>query len=159
MKVRRYLNARINRQVSAEDKALSGRVQQGLQSQGFANGPLSRYEYCIEDFHRRVQGACPVRPVEVGLHGRLPVPYGVQRHPDGLVIAGVVVCGKVDVVVPEQVVGNHGWIRRNDRDDIAESEGFRAVEAKFRGEPPHAFAQCVVHGGGRVEFQDTCVVR
>ena len=60
MKVLRYLNARINRQVSAEDKALSERVQQGLQSQGFANGPLSRYEHCIEDFHRRVQEACPV---------------------------------------------------------------------------------------------------
>ena len=60
MKVLRYLNARINRQVSAQDKTLSERVQQGLQSQGFANGPLSRYEHCIEDFHRRVQEACPV---------------------------------------------------------------------------------------------------
>ena len=40
--------------------SLNERVQQGLQSHGFANGPLSRYEYCLEDFHRRVQEACPV---------------------------------------------------------------------------------------------------
>jgi hypothetical protein len=60
MKVLRYLNARINRQVSAEDKLLSERVQVGLNSHGFEFGPLSAYEGCIHDFHDRVRKACPV---------------------------------------------------------------------------------------------------
>ncbi len=60
MKVLRYLNARINRQVSAEDKELSERVQIGLNSHGFEFGPLSAYEHCIHDFHDRVRAACPV---------------------------------------------------------------------------------------------------
>ncbi len=60
MKVLRYLNARINRQVSAEDKELSERVQIGLNSHGFEFGPLSSYEGCIHDFHDRVRAACPV---------------------------------------------------------------------------------------------------
>ena len=60
MKVLRYLNARINRQVSHEDKSLCERVQRGLESQGFEFGPLSSYEHCIEDFHNRVRAACPV---------------------------------------------------------------------------------------------------
>ena len=60
MKVLRYLNARINRQVSAEDKILSERVQLGLASHGFEFGPLSSYEGCIHDFHDRVRAACPV---------------------------------------------------------------------------------------------------
>jgi hypothetical protein len=58
--VLRYLNARINRQVSAEDKLLSERVQVGLNSHGFEFGPLSSYEGCIHDFHDRVRKACPV---------------------------------------------------------------------------------------------------
>jgi phenylpropionate dioxygenase-like ring-hydroxylating dioxygenase large terminal subunit len=60
MKVLRYLNARINRQVSAEDKELSERVQIGLNSHGFEFGPLSSIESCIHDFHDRVRAACPV---------------------------------------------------------------------------------------------------
>ena len=60
MKVLRYLNERINRQVSAEDKTLCERVQRGLESHGFEFGPLSSYEHCIEDFHDRVRAACPV---------------------------------------------------------------------------------------------------
>jgi phenylpropionate dioxygenase-like ring-hydroxylating dioxygenase large terminal subunit len=60
MKVLRYLNARINRQVSAEDKLLSERVQVGLNSHGFEFGPLSAYEGCIHDFHDRVRKTCPV---------------------------------------------------------------------------------------------------
>jgi phenylpropionate dioxygenase-like ring-hydroxylating dioxygenase large terminal subunit len=60
MKVLRYLNARINRQVSAEDKLLSERVQVGLNSHGFEFGPLSAYEGCIHDFHDRVRRTCPV---------------------------------------------------------------------------------------------------
>ncbi|MCX8518256.1 MAG: aromatic ring-hydroxylating dioxygenase subunit alpha [Rhodoferax sp.] len=60
MKVLRYLNARINRQVSAEDRGLCERVQKGLQSHGFEFGPLSSYEHCILDMHQRVRSACPV---------------------------------------------------------------------------------------------------
>jgi phenylpropionate dioxygenase-like ring-hydroxylating dioxygenase large terminal subunit len=60
LKVLRYLNLRINRKVSAEDKALSERVQMGLDSHGFRFGPLSDYEHCIYDFHDRVRAACPV---------------------------------------------------------------------------------------------------
>ena len=60
MKVLRYLNARINRQVSAEDKMLCERVQSGLTSYGFEFGPLSSYEHCIHDLHNRVRAACPV---------------------------------------------------------------------------------------------------
>jgi phenylpropionate dioxygenase-like ring-hydroxylating dioxygenase large terminal subunit len=60
MKVLRYLNARINRQVSAEDKELSERVQIGLNSHGFEFGPLSSIESCIHDFHDRIRAACPV---------------------------------------------------------------------------------------------------
>lgn len=60
LKVLRYLNLRINRKVSAEDKTLSEKVQMGLDSYGFRYGPLSDYEHCIYDFHDRVRAACPV---------------------------------------------------------------------------------------------------
>jgi phenylpropionate dioxygenase-like ring-hydroxylating dioxygenase large terminal subunit len=65
MKVLRYLNARINRQVSAEDKMLCERVQVGLNSHGFEFGPLSSYEHCIHDLHDRVRAACPVTQLAV----------------------------------------------------------------------------------------------
>jgi phenylpropionate dioxygenase-like ring-hydroxylating dioxygenase large terminal subunit len=60
MRVLRHLNARINRRVGAEDRALCERVQAGLNSQDFAFGPLSSYEHCVLDMHARVQDACPV---------------------------------------------------------------------------------------------------
>jgi phenylpropionate dioxygenase-like ring-hydroxylating dioxygenase large terminal subunit len=60
LKVLRYLNLRINRKVSAEDRFLSERVQLGLDSHGFRFGPFSDYEHCIYDFHERVRAACPV---------------------------------------------------------------------------------------------------
>jgi phenylpropionate dioxygenase-like ring-hydroxylating dioxygenase large terminal subunit len=59
-KVVRYLNGRINRQVGAEDRALSERVQAGLRSYGYEPGPLSAYEHAVRDFHDRVRAACPV---------------------------------------------------------------------------------------------------
>jgi phenylpropionate dioxygenase-like ring-hydroxylating dioxygenase large terminal subunit len=64
MKILRYLNARINRQVSAEDKWLCERVQAGLSTHGFEFGPLSSYEHCIHDFHQRVREACPVTALD-----------------------------------------------------------------------------------------------
>jgi len=60
MKVLRYLNFRINRQVTLEDRFLSERVQHGLNSNAFSFGPLSTWEHCIHDFHDRVRAACPV---------------------------------------------------------------------------------------------------
>jgi len=72
MKVLRYLNARINRQVGAEDKMLCERVQVGLNSHGFEFGPLSSYEHCIHDLHDRVRAACPVTQLaEAPLSGTL----------------------------------------------------------------------------------------
>lgn len=79
MKVLRYLNARINRQVSAEDKELSERVQIGLNSHGFEFGPLSSYEGCIHDFHNRVQQACPVTTL-----AEAPAPGTLRQVNDGM---------------------------------------------------------------------------
>ena len=59
-KVLRYLNWRINRQVTAEDRELSERVQKGMSSHGYEPGPLSSYEVCLKDFHDRIRAACPV---------------------------------------------------------------------------------------------------
>ena len=60
LKALRYLNGRINRQVTSEDRTLSERVQTGLASHGYEPGPLSTYEYAIHDFHDRIRAACPV---------------------------------------------------------------------------------------------------
>ncbi|MGH6931019.1 MAG: aromatic ring-hydroxylating oxygenase subunit alpha [Dongiaceae bacterium] len=60
LKVLRYLNSRINRQVTAEDRVLSERVQMGMGSHGYEPGPLSTYESCLKDFHDRIRAACPV---------------------------------------------------------------------------------------------------
>ncbi len=58
-KVLRYLNLRINRQVSAEDRELCERVQQGLGSHGYKPGPLSDLEVAITDFHNRIRQVIP----------------------------------------------------------------------------------------------------
>ncbi len=55
-----YLNARINRQVSLEDRELCERVQVGMGSHGYEPGPLSNYEHAVLDFHNRIRAACPV---------------------------------------------------------------------------------------------------
>ena len=56
----RYLNQRINRQVSAEDRWLSQRVQSAMGAHGYRPGPLSAYEGALVDFHGRLRAACPV---------------------------------------------------------------------------------------------------
>jgi hypothetical protein len=83
MKVLRYLNARINRQVSAEDKELSERVQVGLNSHGFEFGPLSSIESCIHDFHDRVRAACPVAELD-----QAPAQGSVRRVNDEMLARG-----------------------------------------------------------------------
>ena len=70
MRLSRYLNWRINRVVSAEDRELIERVQAGMGSASYATGPLSRDEVCLRDFAqtmRRLLPVCrePARPVEL----------------------------------------------------------------------------------------------
>ncbi len=67
MRACRYLNWRINRRVSLEDAELIARVQQGMSSSSYTNGPLGRGEVSLRAFGRRLrelipQTALPRRP-------------------------------------------------------------------------------------------------
>ncbi len=59
MRAARYLNWRINRRVSLEDKALIERVQAGMASSSYTMGPLSHGEACLRSFARRMRGLIP----------------------------------------------------------------------------------------------------
>jgi carnitine monooxygenase subunit len=59
MRAVRYLNWRINRRVSAEDKWLIDRVQAGMASSSYSSGPLSEGEVCLRSFARRMRGLIP----------------------------------------------------------------------------------------------------
>jgi phenylpropionate dioxygenase-like ring-hydroxylating dioxygenase large terminal subunit len=59
MRAARYLNWRINRRVSVEDKALIERVQTGMGSQSFTPGPLGRGEVALRSFARRMREVIP----------------------------------------------------------------------------------------------------
>jgi phenylpropionate dioxygenase-like ring-hydroxylating dioxygenase large terminal subunit len=59
MRVLRYLNARINRQVQREDDDLCRRVQRGLASSFYKPGPLSTHEICILQFHDMIRRRIP----------------------------------------------------------------------------------------------------
>ncbi len=59
MRAARYLNWRINRQVSLEDKALIERVQAGMGSEGYTSGPLGKGEVCLRSFARRMRELIP----------------------------------------------------------------------------------------------------
>ncbi len=59
MRVLRYLNARINRQVQREDDDLCRRVQRGLASSFYKPGPLSTHEICILQFHDMIRQRIP----------------------------------------------------------------------------------------------------
>jgi len=59
MRVLRYLNARINRQVQREDEDLCKRVQRGLTSSFYKPGPLSRHEICVLQFHDLIRARIP----------------------------------------------------------------------------------------------------
>jgi phenylpropionate dioxygenase-like ring-hydroxylating dioxygenase large terminal subunit len=58
-RILRYLNNRINRQVSAEDKTLSERVQRGITTYGYEPGPLSKIEAGLRSFHDSIREAIP----------------------------------------------------------------------------------------------------
>jgi phenylpropionate dioxygenase-like ring-hydroxylating dioxygenase large terminal subunit len=59
MRAARYLNWRINRRVSLEDKALIERVQTGMGSRSFTPGPLGRSEVALRSFARRIRELIP----------------------------------------------------------------------------------------------------
>jgi carnitine monooxygenase subunit len=64
MRAARYLNWRINRRVSAEDKVLIERVQTGMGSRSFSPGPLGRSEVSLRSFARRVRDLIPESRLE-----------------------------------------------------------------------------------------------
>ncbi|HEY5102034.1 MAG TPA: aromatic ring-hydroxylating dioxygenase subunit alpha [Steroidobacteraceae bacterium] len=59
MRASRYLNWRINRRVSLEDKTLIERVQAGMNSSSYTVGPLSENEVCLRSFARRMRSLIP----------------------------------------------------------------------------------------------------
>jgi carnitine monooxygenase subunit len=59
MRAARYLNWRINRRVSLEDKALIERVQAGMHSSSYTSGPLGAGEVCLRSFARRMRRLIP----------------------------------------------------------------------------------------------------
>ena len=59
MRAARYLNWRINRRVSAEDRLLVERVQTGMGSRSYTPGPLGRDEVALRSFARRMREFMP----------------------------------------------------------------------------------------------------
>jgi len=66
MRAARYLNWRINRQVSAEDYTLIARVQAGMESGAYRPGPLSTNEPALRSFAAKLRHIIP--------EARLPKP-------------------------------------------------------------------------------------
>jgi phenylpropionate dioxygenase-like ring-hydroxylating dioxygenase large terminal subunit len=77
VKIARYLNWRINRQVNAEDTVLITRVQSGMMSSRYTSGPLSESEVCLSAFANRMRDAIPEsaaeRPVPITRTPRSPL--------------------------------------------------------------------------------------
>jgi carnitine monooxygenase subunit len=59
MKVARYCNWRINRQVNAEDTVLIQRVQDGMASGSYRAGPLAAGEVALRSFGKRMRALIP----------------------------------------------------------------------------------------------------
>ena len=78
MKAARYLNWRINRRVSLEDKALIERVQAGMGSSSYTTGPLGETEVCLRSFARAMRRLIPEsrldRPPPAGWSQRRAAP-------------------------------------------------------------------------------------
>ena len=64
MRAARYLNWRINRRVSLEDKALIERVQSGMGSRSYTPGPLGHGEVSLRSFARRMRELIPESRLE-----------------------------------------------------------------------------------------------
>ena len=75
MRAVRYLNARINRDVNAEDTVLVQRVQDGMASASFSVGPLSETEVCLRSFAAKLRRIIP----EARLHSP-PASGWSRRH-------------------------------------------------------------------------------
>jgi phenylpropionate dioxygenase-like ring-hydroxylating dioxygenase large terminal subunit len=75
MRAARYLNWRINRRVSAEDKALIERVQTGMGSRSFECGPLGKNEVSLRSFAHRMRTLIPESRLE-----RPPAAGWFRRH-------------------------------------------------------------------------------
>lgn len=60
MKAARYLNWRINRDVNLEDKSLIERVQDGMGTSRFQQGPLGKNEICLRAFAQRMRREIPI---------------------------------------------------------------------------------------------------
>jgi phenylpropionate dioxygenase-like ring-hydroxylating dioxygenase large terminal subunit len=59
MKLARYANVRINRNVNAEDTWLIGHVQRGMASQSYTAGPIGRSEVCLRSFAKKIRHIIP----------------------------------------------------------------------------------------------------
>jgi carnitine monooxygenase subunit len=59
MRVARYCNWRINRQVNEEDRVLIERVQNGMASGSYRVGPLAAGEVALRSFGKRMRGLIP----------------------------------------------------------------------------------------------------
>jgi phenylpropionate dioxygenase-like ring-hydroxylating dioxygenase large terminal subunit len=74
MRAARYLNWRINRIVSLEDKVLIERVQAGMNSSSYTAGPLATSEVCLRSFGRKIRALIPestlANPPPPGWHRR-----------------------------------------------------------------------------------------
>ncbi len=81
MRVLRYLNRRINRQVMSEDQDLSERVQAGLASHGYEPGPLSAYEHGVREFHDLIRETVPVTTLDEA------PPFGTLAERDAELLA------------------------------------------------------------------------
>jgi phenylpropionate dioxygenase-like ring-hydroxylating dioxygenase large terminal subunit len=64
MRAARYLNWRINRRVSLEDKALIERVQAGMGSRSYSPGPLGHNEVGLRSFAHRMREVIPESRLE-----------------------------------------------------------------------------------------------
>jgi phenylpropionate dioxygenase-like ring-hydroxylating dioxygenase large terminal subunit len=77
MRAARYLNWRINRRVSIEDKTLIERVQSGMSSRAYSPGPLGRSEVALRSFGRRMREVIPESrlpdPPPAGWQSRAPL--------------------------------------------------------------------------------------
>ncbi len=75
MRAARYLNWRVNRVVSVEDKALIERVQAGMASRSYTVGPLATTEHCLRSFGRKIRTLIPESRQE-----RAPAPGWYRRR-------------------------------------------------------------------------------
>ncbi len=64
MRAARYLNWRINRRVSLEDRDLIERVQSGMGSRSYSPGPLGHNEVSLRSFARRMRELIPESSLE-----------------------------------------------------------------------------------------------